>query len=302
MSTALVLGGGGPVGMAWESGVLSGVTGAGVDLRDLADLTIGTSAGSAVGVWFHNGVAGADVVGRLEALGSELMDLFRQPMQSAASTPGSQIPESTPMDAMDAVAQAHAGAVASNRAIGQAALHAHTIPETAYVSAVERLVGTQWPPAFRCPATDIDSGELAVWDQHSGVPLAGAIAAACAWPGAFPVVTVARRRYTDGGILDAMNLQLATGHHNVIGISCHALTDPGGLPAGPARQRLATRDALSSLQRQGADVALVEPDSHFLAISEHGGALMDFSRVRAAHSAGIRLGAKVAQRVAQTTH
>lgn len=46
--TALVLGGGGPVGGAWMTGVLAGLTEAGVDL-DRADMIIGTSAGAIFG-------------------------------------------------------------------------------------------------------------------------------------------------------------------------------------------------------------------------------------------------------------
>src|SRR6478609_2302313 len=45
---ALVLGGGGPVGIAWESGLVAGLAQAGVDLGQ-ADFTMGTSAGSFVG-------------------------------------------------------------------------------------------------------------------------------------------------------------------------------------------------------------------------------------------------------------
>src|SRR5262245_47992427 len=45
---ALVLSGGGPVGIAWESGIAAGLCEGGVDLRQ-ADLIIGTSAGSVVG-------------------------------------------------------------------------------------------------------------------------------------------------------------------------------------------------------------------------------------------------------------
>ena len=46
--TALVLGGGGITGIAWEIGVLAGLAEAGVDLTG-ADLVVGTSAGSVVG-------------------------------------------------------------------------------------------------------------------------------------------------------------------------------------------------------------------------------------------------------------
>src|SRR5947207_14701964 len=45
---ALVLGGGGPVGIAWESGLVAGLAQGGVDLAQ-ADFTMGTCAGSFVG-------------------------------------------------------------------------------------------------------------------------------------------------------------------------------------------------------------------------------------------------------------
>ncbi|MEX2393190.1 MAG: hypothetical protein WD826_01800 [Actinomycetota bacterium] len=44
---ALVLSGGGPVGIAWELGLSAGLRHHGVDLR-LANLIVGTSAGSVV--------------------------------------------------------------------------------------------------------------------------------------------------------------------------------------------------------------------------------------------------------------
>ena len=46
--TALVLGGGGITGIAWELGILKGLADSGIDLST-ADLVIGTSAGSVVG-------------------------------------------------------------------------------------------------------------------------------------------------------------------------------------------------------------------------------------------------------------
>ncbi len=45
---ALVLGGGGPVGVAWESGLVAGLAEQGVQMAE-ADLFVGTSAGSVVG-------------------------------------------------------------------------------------------------------------------------------------------------------------------------------------------------------------------------------------------------------------
>ncbi len=48
VTRALVLGGGGVTGAAWELGVLVGLRDEGLDLRD-ANLVVGTSAGSVVG-------------------------------------------------------------------------------------------------------------------------------------------------------------------------------------------------------------------------------------------------------------
>src|SRR5688572_11394097 len=48
MTRAVVLGGGGPVGIAWESGLAAGLAETGVDLA-AADFIMGTSAGSVVG-------------------------------------------------------------------------------------------------------------------------------------------------------------------------------------------------------------------------------------------------------------
>ena len=52
--TALVLGGGGITGIAWEIGVLAGLAEAGTDLTG-PDLVVGTSAGSVVGALLTSG-------------------------------------------------------------------------------------------------------------------------------------------------------------------------------------------------------------------------------------------------------
>lgn len=55
MQRALVLGGGGITGIAWELGLLAGLSEAGVDLTT-ADLVVGTSAGSVVGAQITSGL------------------------------------------------------------------------------------------------------------------------------------------------------------------------------------------------------------------------------------------------------
>ena len=51
---ALVLGGGGVTGVAWEIGLITGLAGLGIDLA-AADVIIGTSAGSVVGADIASG-------------------------------------------------------------------------------------------------------------------------------------------------------------------------------------------------------------------------------------------------------
>jgi len=61
MSTrALVLGGGGPVGIAWEAGMIAGLAEAGIDLA-AADFILGTSAGSVVGAQLAMGRTAASL-------------------------------------------------------------------------------------------------------------------------------------------------------------------------------------------------------------------------------------------------
>ncbi|MGH3261126.1 MAG: patatin-like phospholipase family protein [Trebonia sp.] len=295
MSTALVIGGGGPLAMTWELGLFSGVAKSGVDLTGV-NLTVGTSAGAAVGVWHRSdGVTDADVLGRLQVLGGQFLE---QTAKLAAAAPRASIlPGGSLMDRMDAAAEPGFDAAAGNRMIGQLALEAATIPEAAYVSMFEELVGTQWPSAFVFGATDIDSGELQIWDQPSGMPLGQAIAAGCAWPGVFPPVTIAGRHYMDGGVQDGMNPQLATGHDTVIAISVRPLAVGDDAPAGTARRQRTSQGALDDLERQGARVVLIEPDSRFIAVSDDGAALMDLSRIGAAYEAGLEYGAEVAERL-----
>src|SRR5262249_16783431 len=57
---ALVLGGGGPVGEAWESGVIAGLMEKGIDVYR-ANKIVGTSAGSIVGARVAAGMTAAEL-------------------------------------------------------------------------------------------------------------------------------------------------------------------------------------------------------------------------------------------------
>lgn len=240
---ALVLGGGGVAGVAWELGILLGLSEAGRDVRN-ADLLVGTSAGS--------------VVGAQIASGTDLESLF-----AAQLTPAEQSKERmvafdfTGM--MEALRQAVAGAGSDVKAmrarIGAYALAAPTISEAERRSIIAaRLPVHTWSQRnLLIVAVDTASGEECVMHRASGISLVDAVAASCAVPGVWPPVTIAGHRYMDGGVRSATNADLASGAERIL------ILNPLGANAnrfgmGPAKEAAA-------LQREGSQVLVIEPDA-----------------------------------------
>ena len=154
MTRALVLGGGGPVGIAWESGLAVGLAAAGVAWRD-ADLIVGTSAGSAVGARLAAGFDLAAAAGPARA---------PLPVPAGAGVNMEEL--------MAAWAAAASGAMTPEAArieLGRIALAAHTVPEDAFIGVFAEVQGQEWPEPFRCTAVDVLTGALQVWDRSAGV-------------------------------------------------------------------------------------------------------------------------------------
>jgi NTE family protein len=259
---ALVLGGGGPVGRAWEAGLVEGFAGQGIDLGT-ADLIIGTSAGAVVGAQLA------------------LKQGFAAPPQIAAAPAP---PPALPFDFMAALAAAMARAAQSpepepiRAEIGKMALNARTIGEEASVSRsmFAPFVGRAWPKQFRATAVNARTGQFQVWDASSGAPLERAIAASTAVPGIWPPITINGERYIDGGMRSMLNADLAVGSGTVMAVSCFALTarDKATAPffAAMTAAMLAELDAVRG---SGAALAVIEPNAEFLALTRHGAAMMD---------------------------
>jgi NTE family protein len=277
MTRALVLSGGGPVGVAWESGLIAGFAQGGVDLGQ-ADHILGTSAGAIVGARLACGCQAASL--------AEVL-LAPQPASAGPDDP----PPSTANLArmMELMAEAQSGTrhpAEVRRELGALALTAASVESAAFMERIGRALGAAarqgWPARdFACTAVDAEDGGFQLWTPASGVDLWPAVASSCAVPGLFPPVRLQGRPYMDGGARSASNADLAAGHDVVVVVS----VQPPGAPAWMS-QRL--DEEVESLKAGDATVVVVTPDE--AAGAAFGGALMDLARDAEVARAGLALG------------
>lgn len=198
----LVLGGGGITGIAWELGVIAGVAEAGVDLAT-ANVVVGTSAGSAVAAQLLSD--------------TPISELYARQLADATGETGWTMSASALMRFV--LAAAWPGDERRGRAwLGRAALTAPTIPEAEFRQVFVSMLGAaKWPDRrLLIASVEAESGEAKVFDRDSGVELVDAVAASCAVPLVLPPMTVAGRRYVDGGVRSVTNADLATSCDRVV--------------------------------------------------------------------------------------
>ncbi|WP_347059694.1 patatin-like phospholipase family protein [Blastococcus sp. HT6-30] len=205
--TALVLGGGGITGIAWEIGVLAGLAEAGVDLTD-ADLVVGTSAGSVVGAQITSG--------------APLEEMFARQLEPPTQEKVARMTRGNLARYAWAMLVSRGRDVEFRRRVGTLALAAEkaglTPTEEERLEVIgSRLVSREWPDRpLTVTAVDAATGEFRPFDRDSGVPLLQAVAASCAVPGVFPPVTIDGRRYVDGGMRSAANADLAQAYDRLV--------------------------------------------------------------------------------------
>jgi NTE family protein len=205
--TALVLGGGGITGIAWEVGVLAGLADAGVDLTS-ADLVVGTSAGS--------------VVGTQLTCGADLAAMYERQLEPPEAGRPARMTRAGLARYGWALLRSRGRDAEFRRRIGALALAAEraglTPGEQERLEVIgARLVSTEWPERpLVVTAVEASTGEFTPFDRDSGVPLLQAVAASCAVPGVYPPVTIGGRRYVDGGMRSATNADLAAEHERVV--------------------------------------------------------------------------------------
>jgi NTE family protein len=242
---ALVLGGGGVAGIAWEIGLLAALAERGVDVR-AADLVVGTSAGS--------------VVGTLLRTGPDLAEL--ETRQLAPVTAAELAPQFDGTAMMTEIAGALAGVTDAQEArarVGALALRS-TVPEVERRAVIAARIGEPAWPDGRLLVTAVDTGDgsFRAFDAGSGVPLVDAVAASCAVPLVWPPVTIDGRRYMDGGMHSITNAGLAAGCDRVLVVAPFAGTP--GSPLGPGMD-----DEVAGLRQGGARVHVVLADDDALA-------------------------------------
>ena len=270
---ALVLGSGGPIGIAWQAGLLAGLAEAGVDLAD-ADFIVGTSAGSFVGAQI--------------AMGKEPGALAESIVSVGLATSGSlSEPDFTTFIEKMAEAVSRKRRARDVRAeIGKWALESPTISEEMFVAVVSHLLNElgddAWPQRnFACTAVDALSGEFVVWNKEAGADIKRAVASSCSVPGMFPPITINGRRYMDGGTRSATNADLAKGYDTAVVV---AVSGAAGDPKMAEQFRKRLYRELATLHESGTKVELILPDD--ASIQAFGTNLMDPGRSAEAAQAG----------------
>jgi NTE family protein len=290
---ALVLGGAGSVGNAWEIGVIAGLFDAGLDVTE-ADLTIGTSAGSTAAAQITSGIQPTELLADILAAAS------RSPAGPVGSDRGRAPigPASDHMERTNAVIGAAEDAADMRRRMGTAALEtdaaSHSSVQTQWRAVVAaRLPSQHWPQRpLLIPAVDAHTGEPVVFDRHSGVDLVDAVAASTSNGFGIPPYSIGGNRYINGGYRRNENADLAAGCARVL-----VLSPFGGRSRHPLDWGMHLTTQVDELRASGSRVETIFPDSN----SEHmfGAHAMDLSLRPAAARAGYSQGRALAEQLTE---
>ena len=286
---ALVLGGGGSTGNAWLIGVIAGLFDAGLDVTT-ADLTIGTSAGSTAAAQ----IAGATPTELLAAI----LAAAPQPPTGPVGSDRGRVPTRPVADHLERMSKIIASAEDAadmRRRMGAAALDRDAASDGSWqtqwrATVASRLPSQRWPQrTVLITAVDADTGEPVVFDRHSGVDLADAVAASCA--SGLPY-TIGDNRYIDGGYRRNENADLAAGYGRVL-----VLSPFGGRTLQPLDWGMQLAAQVDELRARGSRVETIFPDSS----SEHmfGANAMDLSLRPPAARAGHNQGRALAEQLAE---
>jgi NTE family protein len=262
VSRALVLGGGGLTGIAWETGVLMGLGDRGLDVGRW-DAVVGTSAGAIVGArlladgspqpLFDLLLADDPLARRRQlqevtgSLAIHLAEASRRPGLGWLDEAGvlaiilravlrTRDPRALPL--ISAIARSRTRGADPAAAIAAYARLARTVrtSASAWIEAWSRMLGetSGWPAGLVVTAVDIDDLERLTLDAGSRVPLPTAIAASTAIAGLLPTIPVLGHACVDGGTISTTNADLAHGHDEVLVVAPIVRTGSGEPSRAPS--------------------------------------------------------------------
>ena len=264
----LALGGGGVTGGAWLTGALSAIDYETGWWPGDATAIVGTSAGAVLSavVAFGDRRHLASRSGRLDEQ-SPLLELavnstYRSSLRLGWGRPAA------PRLLMSAVRERQRWPAALKALVALAP--AGTRSMAPIRRAMAKLVSKGWVPHPACwiTACDLGSGRRVVFGRDRVADLPEAVAASCAVPGYFEPVSIAGRRFVDGGVHSPTNLDLLGGLRlDLVVCLCpiprltpqrHALA-PFVHAARQAALGQVQREA-DALRRLGTEVVLLTPE------------------------------------------
>jgi NTE family protein len=295
MRVGLVLGAGGVVGASWLIGALEALEAETGWRAAEAERIVGTSAGSVIGAIAATGVPAGMIAaysaGRPlddttdHALRDEAVEELRaEPVVERVIGTEYRLHLALPPIGPGSWRLA-AESLRHPRRHSTTALMAGWLPRgvisTASIQAlVEHFVDGDWPahPSYWAVAADYATGRRVAFGREDAPParVAEAVAASCAIPGFYHPVTIAGRRYVDGGICSASNLDLLRDDGLDLVLCFNPMSSLAQATGGSPSDRLAALMRVGTgrrlghearkLREQGTRVVTFQPSAEDLAL------------------------------------
>lgn len=206
MTKALVIGGGGITGMAWEAGILAGLMEKGIQLNH-ADTVLGTSAGSFISALLLNNY--------------DMKAYYQYLSQHKDENDTAELTPDLYKRWVAAVVDGGDDQIKVGKMFGQIAedFKPTISPEQRKAAVKVRLRDSEWQPQLNVTALDIETGQLNIFSEKDGISLMDAVMASGAVPGIWPYVEYNGRKYMDGGFVNSANTLAVSSAEEIIVIA-----------------------------------------------------------------------------------
>ena len=287
MRIGLVLGAGGVVGASWLIGALEALESETGWSPSDAEIIAGTSAGSVIGSLAAGGltpslmaayVGGGTLDELVELEGRE--DIAEDRMQEVSYRLQRALPPIGPGSWRMAVSTLARPTRHAPSALMAGWLPRGFISTQPITDIVERFVDTDWPehPNYWAIAADYRTGKRVPFGREDAPParVGDAVAASCAIPGFYHPVKISGRRYIDGGICSASNLDLLCDHDLDLVVCLNPMSSLAAITPRTRADRFAAvmrkhsgrrlGHEAKKLREAGTDVLILQPTAEDLAV------------------------------------